>query len=155
MDGKKDSRLLEILNSYLEKQPVQGGNTDELDVPVPTDYVAQCLDSMPDIPETAAESKIHSRTESLLNAFIDSPSPIRIENSDAESDDILPDGQEEQGSGHVTYSETLAAIFLKQHRYDRALEIIKSLYLNFPNKSVYFADQIRYLEKLIRINQIN
>ena len=49
------------------------------------------------------------------------------------------------------FTETLARIYLKQHRYDKALEIIRSLYLNFPNKSIYFADQIRYLEKLIRI----
>ena len=53
------------------------------------------------------------------------------------------------------FTETLAEIFMKQHRYDKALEIIRSLYLNFPNKSIYFADQIRYLEKLIRINQIS
>ncbi|HEY5500116.1 MAG TPA: tetratricopeptide repeat protein [Bacteroidales bacterium] len=48
-----------------------------------------------------------------------------------------------------TFTETLAKIYLKQKRYDRALEIFKSLSLKYPEKNVYFADQIRYLEKLI------
>jgi len=48
-----------------------------------------------------------------------------------------------------TFTLTLAKIYLKQKRYDRALEIIKSLSLKYPEKNVYFADQIRFLEKLI------
>ncbi|MDR0976793.1 MAG: tetratricopeptide repeat protein, partial [Prevotellaceae bacterium] len=44
---------------------------------------------------------------------------------------------------------TLAKIYIKQQRYEKALEIIKKLSLNYPNKNSYFADQIRFLEKLI------
>ncbi|MCM1449347.1 MAG: hypothetical protein NC082_03315 [Clostridiales bacterium] len=46
-------------------------------------------------------------------------------------------------------SESLAKIFIKQHNYKRAYEIISSLSLNYPEKSVYFADQLRFLRKLI------
>lgn len=49
-------------------------------------------------------------------------------------------------------SESLAKIFIKQGRYERAYEIITNLSLNYPKKSIYFADQLRFLEKLI-INQ--
>jgi hypothetical protein len=49
-------------------------------------------------------------------------------------------------------SESLAKIFIKQGRYERAFEIISNLSLNYPKKSVYFADQLRFLQKLI-INQ--
>lgn len=47
------------------------------------------------------------------------------------------------------FTETLAHIYIKQKRYEKALVIIKNLYLNYPEKNVYFADQIRFLEKLI------
>lgn len=47
------------------------------------------------------------------------------------------------------FTETLAKIYVKQQRYDKALEIIKKLNLKYPKKNTYFADQIRFLEKLI------
>lgn len=46
-------------------------------------------------------------------------------------------------------TETLAQIYIKQKKYEEALTIIKRLSLNFPKKSIYFADQIRFLEYLI------
>ncbi len=49
-------------------------------------------------------------------------------------------------------SESLAQFFIKQHRYERAFEIISALSLKYPKKSAYFADQLRFLQKLI-INQ--
>lgn len=48
-------------------------------------------------------------------------------------------------------SESLAKIFIKQQRYERAYEIISNLSLNYPKKSIYFADQLRFLQKLINI----
>ena len=46
-------------------------------------------------------------------------------------------------------TETLAKIYVKQQRYDKALEIIKKLNLKYPKKNAYFADQMRFLERLI------
>jgi len=46
-------------------------------------------------------------------------------------------------------TESLAKIYIKQKRYYKAIEIIRKLSLKYPEKSVYFADQIRFLEKLI------
>lgn len=47
------------------------------------------------------------------------------------------------------YTESLAKIYIQQRRYDRALEIINKLSLIYPEKNIYFADQIRFLKKLI------
>ena len=64
-------------------------------------------------------------------------------------DDEIEEIQEETNLEDSSLSETLAKIYIKQHKYDKALEIIKKLNLNYPKKNAYFADQIRFLEKLI------
>lgn len=46
-------------------------------------------------------------------------------------------------------SESLAKIYIKTRRYERAYEILNGLSLRFPEKSAYFADQLRFLQKLI------
>lgn len=46
-------------------------------------------------------------------------------------------------------SETLASMMIKNGNYTKALEIISQLSLDMPKKSIYFADQIRFLRKLI------
>ncbi|MDE6395422.1 MAG: tetratricopeptide repeat protein, partial [Duncaniella sp.] len=46
-------------------------------------------------------------------------------------------------------SESLAKIYIRQKRYDKAFEIIHTLSLNNPKKSAYFADQLRFLRKLM------
>jgi predicted Zn-dependent protease len=62
---------------------------------------------------------------------------------------------EEEKEGEEEYfTETLARIYVKQGRYSKALEIIRRLSLAYPKKNAYFADQIRFLEKLI-INNNN
>lgn len=76
--------------------------------------------------------------------------PISVNDDQAE-------GEEEEKSEDCVvereddsyFTETLAKIYIKQHRYEKALEIIKKLSLNYPKKNAYFADQIRFLEKLI------
>ena len=61
---------------------------------------------------------------------------------------------DEESLDESYFTETLAKIYIKQRKYSRALEIIKSLYLQFPEKNTYFADQIRFLEKLIINNNL-
>ena len=61
--------------------------------------------------------------------------------------------EEEPSEGYFT--ETLARIYIKQGRYSKALEIIRRLSLQYPKKNAYFADQIRFLEKLIINNNNN
>lgn len=46
-------------------------------------------------------------------------------------------------------TESFARILIKNHNYEKALQIIQELNLKNPEKSVYFADQIRFLKKLI------
>lgn len=81
--------------------------------------------------------------ESLNEQIVEAQSEEEAEEED--SGDMY--GKEELDDS--CFTETLAKIYVKQHRYDKALEIIKKLSLNYPKKNAYFADQIRFLEKLI------
>lgn len=45
-------------------------------------------------------------------------------------------------------TETLARIYIKQRNFDKALHIFQKLSLKYPEKSVYFAGQIKIVEQL-------
>ena len=49
--------------------------------------------------------------------------------------------------------ESLAKSYIRQGRYQKAFDIISELNLNNPEKSAYFADQLRFLQKIIHIQQ--
>ena len=159
MGHEKDERLMSLLDDFIEGSAGKDNPVCNDILNLPADYVEAYVKNLPDSPETQAESAIRSKTEILLDAFIKSSAQGTVSRRKAnvvpvETDiDVIQDVSEQEDVEDAFYTETLARIYLKQHRYDKALEIIRSLYLNFPNKSIYFADQIRYLEKLVRINQ--
>lgn len=45
--------------------------------------------------------------------------------------------------------EEKSRLYIRQKKYSEAIEILKQLNLINPKKSIYFADQIRFLEKII------
>ncbi|MFL2573317.1 MAG: hypothetical protein ACJ0P8_02620 [Flavobacteriales bacterium] len=45
-------------------------------------------------------------------------------------------------------SETLAKVYTRQEHYEKAISIYKKLSLKYPQKSIYFADQINLINKL-------
>ena len=92
--------------------------------------------------------------QDLIDNFINNEGG-KIELSDApDSPPPLENNKTEEKEGDEgVFTETLARIYIKQGQYSKALEIIKRLNLNYPKKNVYFADQIRFLEKLIINNK--
>lgn len=48
-----------------------------------------------------------------------------------------------------TLRESLAKFYIKRKRYRQAYEIIEQLNLNYPEKNIYFAPQLRFLARLI------
>ena len=127
----------------------------------PTPDYAQILaaeeeSSIPDISATTGDND-----QDRLNAFIvkqkqaagkvaGGVTPEPIAQSVADRHNERRDAQPvEETSDNSLLSESLAKIFIKQRHYERAYEIISQLSLNYPEKSVYFADQLRFLRKLI------
>lgn len=117
-----------------------------------------------DLPEAPADPADNSQ-DALISSFI-------LKHKDDESDllptapspqEKEPEPQTEAATPPVataptpapapvhdtSLSESLAKIYIRQKRYDKAFEIIHTLSLNNPKKSAYFADQLRFLRKLI------
>jgi thioredoxin-like negative regulator of GroEL len=87
----------------------------------------------------------------LIDSFIenDKGKIVLNENPTLRPDVENEDDETEKMPEESYFTETLARIYIKQGRYSKALEIIRRLSLQYPKKNAYFADQIRFLEKLI------
>ncbi len=142
-----------FLNNYEDKNPAQTESTI-LFAPA-VDYTAK-LAEQADAPTTEKEKE----EIALIDSFIEKASSddflLRPENEE-EKEEIPTTTQREVKEDILSLlavddsflTESLAKIYIKQRRYSKALEIIKKLSLKYPEKNVYFADQIRFLEKLI------
>ncbi|MGN0086768.1 MAG: tetratricopeptide repeat protein [Alloprevotella sp.] len=116
-----------------------------------TDYAAFLLE-MDDLNPEEQPTEEQLRNQNLIDNFIENK-PARIVLQEAPEYLPEPEPAETASEEEVgCFTETLAKIYVKQGRYEKAIEIITKLNLNYPKKSSYFADQIRFLRKLIVIN---
>ncbi len=88
-----------------------------------------------------------SETDTPVLSVVDKEGEIGIEHAPADS--LSPQLVITEDDEEEFFTETLAKIYIKQHRYNKALEIIKKLSLKYPKKNAYFAEQITHLEELI------
>ncbi len=125
-----------------EQQPATTRKPTAADATI--DYVAYLLESENE--EEAEAPTPQLKGQELIDDFINNEDgKISLqEETEYEPEDATDDRTD---AGYFT--ETLARIYIKQGRYTKALEIIKRLNLEYPKKNRYFADQIRFLEKLI------
>ena len=159
-------RTMSLIDAFLGTLP-ETGNETLVAVEAVGDYASMFLASREDTVEDVAllveEEPEVANEDSVLRAL----ELMAVHEEGAPADDFLLPGQPanespvesdslkvEDGLDESCFTETLAKIYIKQRKYSRALEIIKSLYLQFPEKNAYFADQIRFLEKLIINNNL-
>lgn len=119
-----------------------------------TDYIGYLLQTEGDQTETSQEPAVsvpRLNHQELIDDFI-GQGDKRIVLSQEETL-ALPDIPEQESEDSDCLTETLAKIYIKQGRYEKAVEIIRKLSLKNPKKNRYFADQIRFLEKLIINNK--
>ena len=117
--------------------------------PVSVDYASYFLSG--DDPEENKETP-PLQYQDVIDKFLEkeaiSPLRIKFKQTD-EPEEEFPESFSESTNDDSFFSETLAKIYVKQKKYSKALEIIRKLNLLYPEKNRYFADQIRFLEKLI------
>ena len=135
-EGDKD-RTLSLIDDFLENmpsEPEKRPTKGNIPADVTTDYMAYLMQE-----EAEANDS---------NNIIETTIPRRPQRITLEEKDVIEvpedDVQEEE-----FFTETLAQIYIKQQKFERALEIIRALSAEKKKKNSYFADQIRFLEKLI------
>ncbi|MGN1237179.1 MAG: tetratricopeptide repeat protein, partial [Bacteroidaceae bacterium] len=157
-DGRGD-KTLKLIDNFLKgvvdvpRSGVTGGETVEPGC----DYSAY-LEQLPDYGDSVDTPQ---KSEAEKEADFDRENEFTIETIsrqlDEEPSEDYPVDEPSDNSLHTTdkdyFTETMAGLYIKQQKYEQALEIIEALNADNPKKSVYFADQIRYLKLLIRINR--
>lgn len=150
--GGGTDRTLDLIDRFLSDLPEQP--MKELSIPqeVSIDYTSILL-------QEEDKESIPLKNQSLIDEFIEKQAaqPVTEESSDVEISpetevSVKEESEEKEDEEELDesyFTETLAKIYIKQHRYDKALEIIEKLNLKYPKKNIYFADQIRFLQKLI------
>ena len=154
-----EDRTLSLIDNFLESLPEdEKEETEKKKKRKPTaadaavDYVSYLLATESEEEKEAEEKNApQMKGQELIDNFINNEGgKIKLKDEPEFTPDIEeePDDEDkEDKDGYFT--QTLAKIYIRQGRYDKALEIIRRLNLNYPKKNSYFADQIRFLEKLI------
>ena len=160
-EGQGEDRTISLIDNFLDSIP-----TDEQQEksrkrkPTPADaavdYVAYLLEAETDEDANTTPAPQLKGQDLIDNFIFNEGGKIQLN----VEPDFVPDIQENTNEGEKDaedgyFTETLAKIYIKQGRYSKALEIINRLNLNYPKKNAYFADQIRFLEKLIINNKTN
>lgn len=98
------------------------------------------------------EDPSRSRQAALIEKFIQEKPrivPGALKETVESEVDKLKKSSEEFGNKEALMTETLANVYLQQRNFKKAIQAYKILILKYPEKSSFFANQIRAIEKQI------
>ena len=159
-----ESRTVALIDTFLDSIPQESTpERKEKRRPTPADaaidYVAYLLET--EAQDTDAEDTPQMKGQDLIDNFLEQERGRIMLNETSEEGDIdeeTPENADDEvpvdDTDEEYFTETLARIYIKQGRFQKALEITRRLCEKYPQKNAYFADQIRFLEKLV-INSKN
>ncbi|MBQ9357875.1 MAG: tetratricopeptide repeat protein [Prevotella sp.] len=156
-----DSRTISLIDDFLDSLPREDlpGASSMPRKPTPadatTDYVAyllECEEEMAPVEEVSEAPQM--KGQDLIDSFIKNDTGKIVLNEKPQLKPELPEETTtEEAPAEDVNTEAMARIYMKQGNYSRALQIIKQLSLENPKKNAYFADQIRFIEKVIINNK--
>ena len=113
--------------------------------------VQYSLEHMPDLQTDRDEQ------DDLIDNFLQAEADGQLFVPNVESEKMQEDDfdEHEKIKDRAFLTESLAKVYVKQGKYEQALAIFLDLNLKFSKKNTYFADQIRYLEKVIELKKSN
>ena len=146
VEGSK--RTDTLINTFLDSLPQQHPTAPRI-VDATVDYMAYLM-QVETGSSTLNTPKLVGK-EYIDDFLIKNEGRFDLEDlPEEETPHIAREPKNDMENGVLT--EAMARIYIKQGKYDKAIEIIRRISLKYPKKNRYFADQIRFLEKLI-INQ--
>ena len=151
-----EDRTSTLIDNFLDSIP-KDDETEQKPKRKPTpadaavDYISYLVEVEPDGGQQMPGEVPQMPGQDLIDSFINDDKGRFTLSDDPE---YRPEPQSEPQNDEIEvggefFTETLARIYIKQGRYSKALEIISRLSLDNPKKNAYFADQMRFLEKLI------
>ena len=164
----RSERTISIIDDFLSTQQPEDRRRKRLTpIDATTDYAAY-LEQMDDADLVGTmQDDERKREDELLSDYINGgvqhgvsseavAEDTEEENADFVLEEVADEAEPATEESHAEneleegfLTETLAKIYIQQGRYGKALEIIRRLSADYPKKNSYFADQIRFLEKII------
>jgi hypothetical protein len=148
-------RTLSLIDAFLANLPEETNQDHTIPLEISTDYTSYLLKEDSSVENIDEQPLLQG--QDLIDSFINKTEEGTVDFVVKEEEISSPTSEQDETEESVDeilddesyFTETLAKIYVKQQRYSKALEIIRKLNLNYPKKNAYFADQIRFLEKLI------
>lgn len=140
----------DLIDSFLSSLPSEPTASPRHTVDATQDYIGYMLQhTSEEEPDQAAGID----EDGIIDEFLQNETGriVILPEEDDDTEDDVP--EEPQADENEILTESLAHIYIKQGKFEKAIEIIRRLSLKYPKKNRYFADQIRFLEKLIINNK--
>lgn len=156
------NRTISLIDSFLNTQPEEG-DVKQKEQPsladLTTDY-ASFLIQQDDIHEETKTSEVPKlRGADLIDNFIEETKGKQRFEMPELSDDYFANTEANDNKEFTSpvisdedeeiYTESMVNIYIRQQRYEQALEILRKISLNNPKKSSNFAAQMQLLEIII------